>query len=137
VPASLPQGDPAVQVVLAHVPQDVGELQRDTEVVGHPALLLGVFRPVNTQRQAADGAGHAAAVPEQVVERLVAGLVDVGEAAVDQLAERRQRYREPRAGVGQRDEHRVGLVEAGGSGVRRQRPPGGGDQREHLRARFF
>ena len=52
-------------------------------------------------------ARHAAAVPEQVVERLVAGPVDVGEAAVDQLAERGERHREPRSRVGQRDEHRV------------------------------
>ena len=77
---------------------------------------------VDAEREPADGAGHAAAVPEQVVEGLVGGLVHVGQAAVDELVERFQRDVEAGAGVGQGDQHRVGVVELASAGRRRGRP---------------
>ena len=85
------QVDAVVAEVLADIAQDVGDLQRDAEVVGHLGLLLRVAGAVDAKREPADRARHAAAVPEQVVERLVAGLVHVGQAAVDELGERGQR----------------------------------------------
>ena len=125
-----------IEEVLANVAQDVGELQRDAEVVGQLVLLLRLPRlsgAVDAERQPPDAARHAAAVPEQVVERLVGGLVDVGEAAVDQLLERRERGREPLAGVGERDEHRVRVVKLG-QVLRGGRVLGLGDERVHLAA---
>ena len=96
----LRQVDAVVEEVLADVAQDVRQLERDAEVVGQLVLPLRLRGAVDAQAQPADAARDAAAVPEQVVERLVGGLVDVGEAAVDELLERLERGREARARVG-------------------------------------
>ncbi len=105
------QVDPAVLPVLADVAQDVRQLEGDTERVGQfGGLGLGV-RVVagaeDAQGQAADRAGHAAAVPEQVIEGLVAGAAHVGDAAVDELAERRHRDGEVPLHVSQGEQHRI------------------------------
>ena len=101
-----------VLVVLADVPQDVGQLQGHAEGVGQPGGHLVIpAGPEDAQGQPADRAGHAAAVIVQIVERLVGGAAHVGQAPVDELAERLHRHGEITPGVGQREQHRI--IQAG------------------------
>ena len=105
------QVHPAVLGVLAHVPQDVRELQRDAEVVGQ---RLGARRAVggrpraeDRQAHAADRPGHAAAVDDQLLEGLIARFAHVHAHALDQLLERTRGDLKARARVRQRDHHGV------------------------------
>ena len=107
----LRQVDAVVEEVLANVAQDVRQLEGDTEVVGHLVLALWVRDAVDAEAEAANAARDAAAVPEQVVERLVGRLVDVGEAAVNELLERLKRHLEAAAGVSERHEHGIRVVQ--------------------------
>ena len=102
------QVDAAVAVVLADVAQDVRQLERDAEGVGQLGRPVHVIAGAeDAQGQAADRAGHAAAVPEQVIEGLVAGAAHVGDAAVDELAEGGDGDGEAARHVGQGQQHRV------------------------------
>ena len=75
--SSLRQVDAAVAQVLADVAQDVRQLERDAEVVGESRPRAAVAGAEDAERQAADRAGDAAAVDDEVVERLVARAADV------------------------------------------------------------
>jgi hypothetical protein len=118
-----------------HVAQDVRQLEGDAERVGQVGGLRWVLaRAEDAERQPADRARHAAAVVQEIVERLVARAAHVRHAAVDELAERRDGHREVPLHVGQREQDRViragagevedgmaGLLEGGDLLVRRHR----------------
>ena len=72
------QVDAPVLGVLAHVAQDVRELQRHAEIVGEPfapatrSVARRVAQAEDRQAQPADRAGDAPAVEDELVEALVA-----------------------------------------------------------------
>ncbi len=80
--------------ILAYVAEDVRQLHCDAEVVGEsrtraPGGLSAVAE--DRQAQPTDRAGDVAAIDDELIERLVGGLVDVELDAVDQQAERVRR----------------------------------------------
>jgi hypothetical protein len=102
------QVDAAVAVIFADVAQDVRQLKGDAERVGQPGGLARVVpRAEDPEREAADRACHASAVPQQVIDGLVGIAPHVGHAAVDELAERRHGHREVPLHVGQGEQHRI------------------------------
>ena len=99
----LRQVDAAELPVLAHVAHDVDQLQR------HPERLrpLDVVGAVDRDAGHADSAGDAPAVAVELGEVRVAVLLGVLQPAVHEVVQRVRRDLVARAGVGERDEHRV------------------------------
>ena len=67
-------------------------------------------RAEDRQAHAADRAGDATAVDDQILEALVGGTAHVHAYSFDQIAERRGWQREALAGVCQRDDHEIRAV---------------------------
>ena len=78
---------PAVPKILLNVTQDVRQLQRDPQRVGQRLGGGRVPAAEHAERKPPDRPGHTPAVVLELVECGVAGALDVGLAAVDQLAE--------------------------------------------------
>ena len=80
------QVDASAQGVLAHVAQDVGELQRQAELVGiGGGLRIGLAE--DARRDFADHAGHQVAVARKAGKVEIPGLLQVHLAAVDHFVE--------------------------------------------------
>jgi hypothetical protein len=101
------QVDAPVRHVLGDIPKHVPDLERNTEVVGKHGAAYAVRAVEDAERQAADRACDTAAVPLELGERFVRGSMRIHLRAVDQVAERLERDREPRSRIGHRDEHRL------------------------------
>src|SRR5262245_79510 len=101
------QVDAAAGAVLAHVAQDVGELERDAEVV---RIVHGGGMPAaeDLDAQEADGGGDQVAVLLELVEGPVAPAREIHLDAADQVREVPVRQGEASHGVGERDADGVG-----------------------------
>src|SRR6266516_2197782 len=99
----LRQVDAAELPVLAHVANDVDQLQRDAERLG----ALRVLRAVDGDAGDADGAGDVLAVAMQLLEVVVAVALRVHQAAVDEIVQGSGRNRKLGARVRKRDEDRI------------------------------
>src|SRR5262245_12440171 len=99
--------DAAAGAVLAHVAQDVGELERDAEVA---RIVRGGGMPAaeDLDAEEADGGGDQVAVLLERAEGPVAPAREIHLDAADQVREVPLRQGEPPHGVGERDADGVG-----------------------------
>ena len=105
------QVDPAVGQVLPDVAQDVRLLQGDPERVGqgHRPRRCPAHAE-HAEAEPADRTGHAAAVADQVVERLIPVPPDVHLHAVDKFLEGEQGEGEQGGCVAQRQQNGIGRL---------------------------
>ena len=90
------QVDPPVLEVFADIAEDVRQLQRDAQGVRDiGGLGVVAIWAEHAQRQPADRARYAAAVVDELVQRLVGAPLNVHLASVDELAEGVERNRQP------------------------------------------
>ncbi len=114
--------------ILAHVAQDVRELQTDSESVSERIGRDRIRRLEDADREPPDRTRDAPAVMHEVGERLIRRAPDVELAAVDELEERRYRNRQSRCRVSHGEQNRVG----GGAADRLDVAPGVVEQSQLL-----